>query len=845
MRLCRLIAVAAAFICTAIVAVAAPRAVYKVRGVVTDAESGETVPYAQIAPVGTYTKHLTDDNGAFTVNTPRSFTAIIVSALGYEADTIQITNDVNPNSLRINLLPTGVALSEVVAKPKKERYSKKNNPAVEFMRRVKEGGELTDPRRNPYYSFDRYERITLALNHVTDSSAVFRHFPELLQYKDTSDVSGTPILNVSVKEKAAEVHYRRNPEATRTYVHGIRRRGVDDIFDQQAIQTLLEDVLREVDIYSNDINILQNRFVSPLGRLAPDFYKFYLTDTVTVDTARCIVLSFVPRTSESFGFTGRLYVDQGDSTMFVRRIEMNVPHDINLNFIDHLYINQSYARAADGSRLKLRDDMAIEISLLGQHFYTRRNTAYSNHSFEPVGDEAFASTRPYEEAPYAEAQTDEFWESRRTPGISGSEKHMGEMMTTLRSNKFYYWGEKVLHALSTGYVGTRRENSKFDIGPVNTFISGNSLEGVRLRFGGMTTAALSKRLFARGYGAWGTRDHRWKYMAELEWSFIDKRVHPREFPVHSVAVTSKYDVDFLGQHYFFTNADNFVLSLKRKPDHQITYLRENRITYTLELYNNFSVKATFGHQRQEATQWMTFVDGLGQSFSGYNEAYAEVQLRYAPGEKFFQMRSVRVPVNLDAPVFTLTHRVSPRGFMGSAFTVNRTEASVQKRFWLSAFGFVDALVKGGHVWSRSPYPALLIPNANLSYTIQPESFALMNAMEFINDSYVQWDLTYWANGALFNRIPLLKKTKLREVVSLRGVWGHLSHRNRPDLNPDLYRFPAAADTRLMGSTPYMEVSAGLDNIFRILRLDYVWRLTYRDAPGIDRSGLRVALHITF
>lgn len=845
MRLCRLIAVAAAFICTAIVAVAAPRAVYKVRGVVTDAESGETVPYAQIAPVGTYTKHLTDDNGAFTVNTPRSFTAIIVSALGYEADTIQITNDVNPNSLRINLLPTGVALSEVVAKPKKERYSKKNNPAVEFMRRVKEGGELTDPRRNPYYSFDRYERITLALNHVTDSSAVFRHFPELLQYKDTSDVSGTPILNVSVKEKAAEVHYRRNPEVTRTYVHGIRRRGVDDIFDQQAIQTLLEDVLREVDIYSNDINILQNRFVSPLGRLAPDFYKFYLTDTVTVDTARCIVLSFVPRTSESFGFTGRLYVDQGDSTMFVRRIEMNVPHDINLNFIDHLYINQSYARAADGSRLKLRDDMAIEISLLGQHFYTRRNTAYSNHSFEPVGDEAFASTRPYEEAPYAEAQTDEFWESRRTPGISGSEKHMGEMMTTLRSNKFYYWGEKVLHALSTGYVGTRRENSKFDIGPVNTFISGNSLEGVRLRFGGMTTAALSKRLFARGYGAWGTRDHRWKYMAELEWSFIDKRVHPREFPVHSVAVTSKYDVDFLGQHYFFTNADNFVLSLKRKPDHQITYLRENRITYTLELYNNFSVKATFGHQRQEATQWMTFVDGLGQSFSGYNEAYAEVQLRYAPGEKFFQMRSVRVPVNLDAPVFTLTHRVSPRGFMGSAFTVNRTEASVQKRFWLSAFGFVDALVKGGHVWSRSPYPALLIPNANLSYTIQPESFALMNAMEFINDSYVQWDLTYWANGALFNRIPLLKKTKLREVVSLRGVWGHLSHRNRPDLNPDLYRFPAAADTRLMGSTPYMEVSAGLDNIFRILRLDYVWRLTYRDAPGIDRSGLRVALHITF
>ncbi|MDE7407518.1 MAG: carboxypeptidase-like regulatory domain-containing protein, partial [Muribaculaceae bacterium] len=236
----------------------------------------------------------------------------------------------------------------------------------------------------------------------------------------------------------------------------------------------------------------------------------------------------------------------------------------------------------------------------------------------------------------------------------------------------------------------------------------------------------------------------------------------------------------------------------------------------------------------------------GQTFNHYNETSFQIQLRYAPGEKFYQTKTYRYPINQDAPVFIVTHTIAPKRTAGNMFGINKTEVSIQKRIWFSTFGYLDGIISGGHVWSRSPYPNLLIPNANLSYTIQPESFALMNAMEFINDSYASWDLTYWLNGALFNYIPVLKKLKLREAISFRGLWGHLSHRNDPSYNPGLFAFPIDAHTTSMTSRPYMEIGAGIDNVMKILRVDYVWRLSYRHMPyACDRSGLRIALHFTF
>lgn len=820
-----------------------------VSGVVIDSVSREPVPYAAVYIVGTDGGVLADEKGRFDFTTARRMGGVSVTSMGYRKKSARVTTGVT-NRLVVELVPVGVALDEVTVKPGKEKYSKKDNPAVRFVERIMHARHANDPRRLPNYNYDKYEKITIALNDfngATGDGWQARQFGFLNEFIDTSEVSGKPILNVSVKEKSSAVFNRNDPRSEKEYVMGIRRHGLDDIADQQAVQTFMEDVFREVNIYDNDINILQNRFVSPLSRIGTDFYKYYLTDTVVVEGDSCVELTFVPHSPQSFGFTGRMYVPQNDTTMFVKRVVMRIPASINLNFVDNMLIVQEYERAADGSRLKTRDDMTMEFSVIPgmQGLYARRNTTYRNHRFTPPEiDGIFDYAQREIIAPGAMERDDTYWAAHRNVAITRNEDRMAEMIGRLRSNKFYYWSEKVIKILVSGYINTGKD-SKWDFGPMNTTISFNDIEGVRLRAGGMTTANLNKHLFANGYVAYGFKDRKVKYKGEVEYSFNEKEYHPREFPVHSLRVSHLYDVDMLGQHYMFTNNDNVFLSLKRQSDTQMTYHRVSRLEYTLELQNNFSVVAGFTHERQEATGYMPFVDGYGTRYSHYDEASFGVQLRFAPGEKFFQTKIQRLPVNLDAPVFVLSHTIAPRGFLGSDFMVNKTELSVQKRFWFSAFGYADVIVKGGIVWSRSPYPDLLIPNANLSYTIQPESFALMNAMEFINDRYLSWFVTYWANGALLNRIPLINRLKLREVIAFRGLCGGLTDRNNPELNPELFAFPADAHVQKMSGRPYMEISAGLDNIFKILRVDYVWRLSYRDNPGINRGGVRIALHFTF
>ena len=834
------------FLLTPILAMGQP---WTIKGTVINAENNEKVPYAAIFVVGTKTGYMANENGEFEIKHNKRTAKIKISSIGYENKDVNISLPID-SILKITLNPQENLLEEVIVTKKREKYSKKNNPAVTFVNKIRSLKEENDPHRNEFYNYDKYEKITLGLNNFaeqTKDKGILAQFKFLNEYIDTSEVSGKPILNVSVKEKASQIIYRKNPKAKKEYVTGIKRNGIDDITDQESMQVFLEDIFREIDLYENDINILQNRFVSPLSKIAPDFYKFYLTDTIMIDGQRCIQLAFAPHNSATFGFVGYVYVPEGDSTMFIKKVSMKIPSSINLNFIDHMFINQEFIKAEDGSRLKIKDDMVMEISVLpgAQGLYARRNTSYSNHNFTPSQHQhLFDDDRKSIIADDAYIQDDTYWNGIRTSPITKNEEKVGSLLSQLRDVPLYYWTEKILRILVSGYIHTAPE-SKIDIGPMNTLISNNDVEGWRFRVGGITTANLNKRLFARGFVAYGTKDKKIKYSGELEYSFIDKKYHSREFPVQSLRLTHLYDVDQLGQQYAFTNKDNIFLSLKRHEDNLMTYHRYTNLEYILELHNNFSLVAGLSHDRQEATKYVPFVDGYNNTYSHYNQSSLKIKLRYAPGEKFYQSKTHRYPINLDAPIFELTHTYSPKNFLGSMFEINKTEFSAQKRFWFSAFGFADCILKGGYVWSKAPYPNLLLANANLSYTIQPESFALMNPLEFINDSYVSWDVTYWANGALLNYIPLLKKLKLREAFSFRGLYGHLSDKNDPTKSLELFKFPDTAQPFKMTSTPYMEVGVGVDNLFKILRVDYVWRLTYRNNPNIDKSGIRIALHITF
>lgn len=848
----RLISLTIAFVLglTAAISVSAeesPRGVmgggFYLQGIVRDSITGEALPRASVRTSGGSRSAVADGRGIFGITMSPSDSGIHVSSVGYDSKNIPVVRD-RYNMIVVWMTPSSAELDELVVR--KRKYSKKNNPAVDFARRLRESSGLGDPMNHDYYSYDRYERITMALNDFDAEADNFlmRRYPFLKEYVDTSEVSGKPILNVSVKEKSSTVNFRRAPKSVKTTIHGFKTTGIDQVSDPENSQVIIEDLLREVNLYDRDINLLQQRFVSPLSPIAPDFYKFYLTDTVTVAGDSCAVLSFYPFNRSGFGFTGHVYVVLGDSAMTIRRVDLSVPREINLNFVERFYLTQSYDTAPDGSRLKTSDDLTLELAPLPglPGFYVRRNTVYSAHCFDAPADSLLFDTMKREiVSDSVDTRSDDFWETMRLSPLSRQEGRVGSMLQRLSSSKLFYYGTRAVSAFVRGYVPVGR---KFDYGPVNTTMSFNSIEGTRFRIGGLTTAGLNKRWFGRGYAAYGTRDHKWKYSGEIEYSFLDKKHHSREFPIHSVRLTHLYDIDYVGQHYLFTNPDNVFLSLKRMTDRNVIYHRVTDLKYTLELYNNLSVEATLRNDRREATAWIPFVDSHGVPMARYTENSLILKLRYAPGEKFVQSRSTRYPVNLDAPVFVLTQTFAPACF--SKYPVNRTELSMQKRFWLSAFGYIDAMASGAKVWSRSSYLDLIIPNANLSYTIQPESFALLNPMEFINDSQVAWFITYSPDGLLFNLIPGLKEAKLREAFSFNGFYGRLSSKSLPSVSPSLIAFPPESTISRMENGPYMEVSAGIDNIFRCLRVDYVWRLSYRHPPyRIDCSGLRIAFHMSF
>ena len=594
-----------------------------------------------------------------------------------------------------------------------------------------------------------------------------------------------------------------------------------------------------------------------MSTMGPNFYKYYLLDTVEVAGTQCVDLGFAPFTPETFGFTGHLFITL-DSTFFVQRVKLNVPKKINLNFVGGMTIEQTFNRAPDGTRIITKDDIHVDFKLneKSKGMYARRLNIYSNHTFDqPQNMAVFEESNPILIPDSAYRRSEEYWAANRPDGAGERKKNTVEMlMEKLRSVPIFYITEKIVTILTSGYVQTNKEKdlSKFEFGPMNTYVSGNAIEGARFRVGGTTTTAFNKRLFLDGYMAYGTKDRKLKYDGLVEYSFIDKKDYRKEFPVHSVRLEYMYDINQIGQQYMYTNKDNMFLAFKRQKDTRATYLRNLELTYYREHYNGWAYGAVFRNFKEYSTGYAAFdeirADGSLFAQDNYKMSELELKLRFAPNEKFYQTRNYRYPITLDAPVFTLNHTMAFKDALGSSYNYQKTEFGIQKRFWFSAYGYVDILAKAGKVWTQVPYPLLILPNANLSYLVQPESYTNMNALEFINDQYASWDVTYFMNGALLNRLPLIKKLKWREVFSFRGLFGDLSDKNNPFLEENrgkgLYAFPAG--TYLMDpKNPYMEVGVGVENIFKFLRLDYVWRLTYKDHPGIQTRGVRFMMKLTF
>ena len=832
-----------------------------IQGVVTDSLTNEPIPYLSVFYEGKGVGSITDNDGNYKVETRKGWNKLTFSAVGYVTKVVNIIPGVTKN-LNVRMRPDDIMLDEVVVKPKREKYSRKNNPSVELMKKViahKKNNKLSE---NDYYQYNKYQKITMSLNDVTPEmleKGMYKKMPFLKDQIELCEETNKFILPISVDETASQKIYRKHPKSEKTIIKGMSSTGVNELFATgDMLSTVLKDVFTDVNIYDNDIRLLQYPFISPISSSdAISFYKFYIMDTTFVDKDKCFHLTFVPNNSQDFGFTGHLYV-LADSSYTVKKCTMNLPKKSGVNFVDNMDIIQEFEQLPNGEWVLKTDDMIVEMTLMKimQGFQIRRTTRYSDYAFDELPQQLFKRKGAEIKEADAMMRGDDFWNQYRPVPLTQTESSMDMLVKRLEQMPGFKYVIFVLKAFIENFVetGTKEHPSKVDIGPVNTMISNNYIDGLRLRMSAQTTANLNPHLFFKGYYAYGFKDHRSKYMGEVEYSFNKKEYLPREFPKNSITFSYQYDVMSPTDKFLKTDKDNVFVSFKTSTVDQMSYVRNIALKYENETQFGLKTTVEVKHSTDEPTGGLACITNDDQKtlVPEIQTMEASLAFRYAPGETFVNTKQRRIPVSFDAPVFTLSHTAGFKGVLGGEYNYNLTEIGLYKRFWFSSWGKIDMFVKGGAQWNKVPFPLLIMPAANLSYILQRETFNLINNMEFLNDRYASLDVSWDLNGKIFNRIPLLKKLKWREAIGFKMLYGHLTDKNNPMKHPgdsELFLFPTR-DGRptsfvMDPKTPYMECSVGIHNIFKILHIDYVRRLNYLDHPDANKWGVRFMVMMTF
>ena len=846
-----------------------------VSGIVVDAKSGSPLPFVNVYYEGKGVGAATDENGNFSVPYRKGWNILTISSEGFKKMEIPISGPIE--NLKVRLEVNSQTIKGVSIKGKRKKYDRKNNPAVELMRKVIAAKKHSDLRRHDYFSYQKYEKRTFALNEFTEKVFDDEHFkklPFLKERVETCPETGKLILPISVDETFSKRIFKKDGNIDKTIVEGRNSTGLNEFFNTGDIATtMIEDVFTDVDIYDNNIHVLQSEFVSPLSSSSGiSFYRYFIADTLDVDGIRCIEVTFTPNNSQDFGFNGSLYI-MADSTYRVHKATLNLPHNNAVNFVSDMYVSQEFETLPTGEQVIVNDNMIVQISVIGSFtkFHIKRDTYYSNYSLEEIPEKEFKFLGKERLLADAMMKDNKYWNSVRPEPLTEKESTMDDFLKKMESTKGFKFVLFVAKAFIENFVETstdREKPSKVDIGPINTIFSQNFVDGFRLRMSAQTTANLNPHLFAKGYVAYGFKDHKWKGMGELTYSFNKKAYLPREFPVNNLTVTYQYDDASPSDIFMPTDKDNVFTSFRWTKVNHMNYVQKLRVLYEREWENGLRLTAQVKKESNEATAALFYqpLDGTGTPSPDNNlhinifeMADVMIGLRFQPGATYINTKQRRIATNNDSPIFELNHTIGLKNVLGNDYTYNYTEAKVYKRLYLSSWGKIDTYVKGGIQWNKVPFPLLIMPAANLSYIKERETFSLIDNMEFMNDRFVSimsgWDM----NGKILNRIPLIRKLKWREYIGFNMLWGTLTDKNNPFLAKNagdsrLFYFPGEFrkdgtfkyQSRVMDKNkPYFEVVAGIHNIFKILHVEYVRRLNYLDNPDIDKWGIRIMLRMTF
>ena len=809
----------------------------KVSGQVKD-EFGDPIAYANVFFKDSNDGTITNENGRFYLETYETYSFVVFSFVGYKTLEIEL-REKNNFKMDVVLEEESASLEEVVIFSGKQ--SKKNNPAIDILRKIWENRRANGVRKFKQYTYDKYEKLEFDLNTIDSgliNSRTFRGMEFIFDQVDTSRITGNTYLPLFINEAFSKVYGDNIINKETEVLEGNKNSGFEN---NQTFIELIKDLYADFDIYDNHLKFFNVAFTSPLSKTGINVYNYVLLDSAYLGDKWCYNIIYYPRRKNELTFKGDFWVN--DSTWAVKEINLQASKSANLNWIREIYIEQEYDVLNDSTFLITKDYMLSDFSFRKKEsangMYGKRTTLYDNYEFDTPKEESFYKENidPYEYEVYN--RPDQFWEERRMEALSKDEKGVYKMLDTLitvpRFKNLYTLGALI----ASGYY----EFKGFDAGPVFSIFGYNEVEGLRLRLGGRTYFGQNDPWRIEGFGAYGFKDQKFKYglSGKVLVSKKNRKIlfggYRKDIEQTGASLTNSKDV--LGRN----RASSGLITVGAND--RLTSIELTTLGYQMEPAKNFVFRVLGSHRTLKSaseTFSLSYYDENGNVKNSIKQSELELGINFTPGRKTSGYGVERRVINGgDFPSFFLGYTFGLEDVLQSDFDYHRIQALYTQPWNVGGLGRLYTTIELGKIVGTVPLGLLSpIPGNQTLWSIY-NTFTQLDYYEFVSDTYASFHLKHNFGGRLFGRVPWLRQLNLRELVGFRSVWGQLSQSNN-SINVGIDNLPIRYQSP---EDIYWEWSAGVGNIFKILAIEFNFRGNYLDNPGIRKIGVTGSLSFSF
>src|SRR6056297_2491051 len=794
----------------------------KVRGVIKDSETGEPISFVNVTFQNSSIGTITNTSGEYFLESRQSYDSILVSFVGYKPQTKPI-NALSYQVINFNLKPNIYEIEEVVVLPTE-------NPAHPILRSIIANKEKHNPRKYDSYTYKLYNKIEIDINNVNDqlkNNRLLKDFQFIFDYTDTAAITGKPYLPIFITESFSEYYYQKEPKIEREIIKATKISGVEN----QSLSQFTGKMYQKINIYENFQRVFEPGFVSPIADFGLYYYKYYLIDSAFIENQWCYHISFVPKRKQERTFHGSFWVH--DTTFAIKKIQMRMANDVNINFINDFVAEYEYEQINDSIWFMKNEKLFFDFNLTDRSlgFFGKKTTHYKNININPalpkhvqkINDNVIVEEN-------AIINDEDYWVKNRPVDLTPKEIKIYEMVDSIKQVPIYKTYEKIEMMFGMYHY----EIGLFELGPYYKTFSFNEIEGNRIRLSGRTSNNFSTRLMINAHVAYGEEDNRFKYGGGFIYMF-DKN------PRLAIGAQYKYDIQQLGQSPNALTEDNFFTSiLRRNPNYKLTMVSNFNAFIEKEWFQGFSNMLSFNYKNIEPTIYIPFQKSSLTDTTVFNDittSELSLNIRFAKNEKYLRGEFERINLGTNDPVLNLNFTAGIQNLFGSDYEYYKVHINLAHKVPISPFGYFKYILDAGQVFGTVPYPLLKLHEGNETYAFDRYAFNMMNYYEFASDRYLSAYAEHHFQGFFLNKIPLLRKLKWREVVSGKALIGELSNRHEKimDFPQGLYQINA----------PYFEAGVGIENIFKIFRLDALWRLSYLDHENIEKFGLRATVQIIF